>query len=121
MSETGLLIHDENGRFIAGNNASRGRPKGARSKITELFFEDLYAKWQEKGSEAIDAMIETRPHEFVKCVASIMPKEFKLEAGKLSDINDDDLLEALEAVRALMAQRIEARKELPTLVRREGK
>lgn len=71
----------------SGNPA--GRPKGSRNKLGEAFIQDMYADWAENGVAAIQKMREERPHEYVKVVASILPKEVKIE--RLDDMNDDDL------------------------------
>ena len=63
----------------SGNPA--GRPKGGRNKLTETFLEDLYQDWQEGGKEAVLAMRENDPSAYVKVVASLMPREAKLEFG----------------------------------------
>lgn len=96
---------DEKGRFVTGNKSGPGRPKGSRNKLTELFFTDLYAKWQEKGALAMDEMIAARAGDFVKCVASVMPKEFSLDANVLGDLSESELGDFLAALRAFKAGR----------------
>lgn len=69
------------GRFIPGNNGGPGRPKGARSNLSEAFFRDLDKAWQGRGIAAIEAMIDERPHEFAKMIASLQSKEVTGEDG----------------------------------------
>ena len=69
------------GRFLPGNNGGPGRPKGARANLSEAFFRDLDKAWQESGIVAIASMIEDRPHEFAKMIASLQSKELTGEGG----------------------------------------
>lgn len=78
-----------------------GRPKGARSKLAELFWSDLYEKWKAKGAAAIDDMIADKPGDFVKVVASQMPKEFLVKAADLEDVSDDELGDIIATLRSI--------------------
>ncbi|MCP5081626.1 MAG: hypothetical protein GY948_08010 [Alphaproteobacteria bacterium] len=91
-----------NGRFLAGNKGG-GRPKGSRNKLGEQFIADLYAEWQEHGAEALTAMREEKPAEFVKVVASVMPKELHLKNDPFKDISDEELANMLEFVHEQLA------------------
>lgn len=57
----------------SGNPA--GRPKGARSKLGEAFVDALLKDWTDNGVQAIIDMREERPGDYVKVVASLLPKE----------------------------------------------
>lgn len=72
--------------FQAGNP---GRPKGTRNKLGEACIQDLYTDWQEHGLAAIETVRKERPHEYLKVVASILPKEVKIE--RMDDMSDDDI------------------------------
>ena len=52
-----------------------GRPKGSRNKLSEDFFRDLCDAWQAFGKPALETMAMLYPVEFVRLVASLMPKE----------------------------------------------
>jgi hypothetical protein len=106
MADKKLAIEkDEKGRFQTGNSGG-GRPKGSRNKLSELFFNDLYGKWQEKGAQAIDEMIAARPGDFVKCVASVMPKEFSLDGNVFGGLSESEIGDFLAALRAVKAGRV---------------
>ncbi len=69
-------------RFKPGQSGNpAGRPKGARSKLAEAFVDALLADWKENGVEAIVAMREDKPADYVKVVASLLPKEITGEDG----------------------------------------
>ena len=78
-----------------------GRPRGSRNRLSERFFKDLYAAWEEKGVFAIEEMIKRSPGDFVKVVASQMPKEFLVGSSGLSDVSDEDLVEFIATLRQL--------------------
>jgi hypothetical protein len=67
----------------------KGRPKGSRNKLGEAFIQDLYSDWQENGLATIETVRAERPHEYLKVVASILPKEVKIE--RMDDMSDDDI------------------------------
>jgi hypothetical protein len=60
----------------SGNPA--GRPKGARSKLGEDFLKALQADFAEHGVSAIAEVRETKPDQYIKVIASILPKEIDL-------------------------------------------
>jgi hypothetical protein len=59
----------------SGNPA--GRPKGSRNKLSEEFFRDLCDAWQAFGKPALETMAMLYPVEFVRLVASLMPRELE--------------------------------------------
>ena len=80
-----------------------GRPKGSRHKLGTAFIDDLYAAWQTQGKDVIARVIEERPHEFLKSVASILPKEIEVKTTSVQELSDDDLAAALIALRSATA------------------
>ena len=61
--------------FQPGNTLGKGRPKGSRNKLGEDFLSALQQDFSEHGVAAITKVREDRPHEYLKVVASILPKE----------------------------------------------
>lgn len=78
----------------------KGRPKGARSRLAEAFLGDLYNDWEEHGIEAIHAVRELRPQDYIKVIASILPKQLEVKDQPLDEIGDDDLALAIAAINA---------------------
>lgn len=78
-----------------------GKPKGAKHRLQEDFVKDVQAAWTEKGKEAIAMMIADKPGDFVKMVASLMPKDVTLNINDNSEMTDDELT---RRIRDLAAQ-----------------
>jgi hypothetical protein len=77
---------DEKGRFGPGNP---GRPKGSRHKLGEAFIQALYADFEEHGPRVIETVRTEKPDAYMKVVASLLPKEFKIET--VSELTDEQL------------------------------
>jgi len=109
MSEETTVKRDENGRWVAGSKSDRcgnphGRPLGARTKLSDAFIKDVLDAWQQRGKAAIKTFIDERPHEFVKLIASILPRHFNVKVNELDELTDEQLIRELTAVRAELAR-----------------
>ena len=93
---------DESGKFIVPPK-SPGRPKGSRNKLTEQFLADVYEAWQESGQSCIAEMIADKPGDFVKLVATIIPKEATLNIHDHSELTDDELAERVRSLASQLA------------------
>ena len=78
----------------------KGRPKGSRNKLGEDFLSALQADFAQHGAKTIETVREERPHEYLKVVASILPKELNVKTDALNEMTDDDLASILDAVRS---------------------
>ena len=66
----------------SGNPA--GRPRGARSKLTEAFLDALMEDFEQAGPAAIAVMRAEKPNEYARMIASILAKEVDV-SGDVSD------------------------------------
>lgn len=82
----------------SGNPA--GRPKGSRARLAECFLDAMYDAFQDKGKEAIDKVIKNRPHEFIRAIASLLPKEFTIKDATLDELGDNEITDLIAAFRA---------------------
>lgn len=94
----------ETGRFVTGNIGG-GRPKGARNKLGEAFFGDMFEAWQSQGKSVIAAVIEKDPAAFLRSMVAIMPKQVEVDINQYDSMTDDQLkqqfLAALREANAL--------------------
>lgn len=58
-----------------------GRPKGARSKLGEAFVAELLKDFEDHGAAAIIKVRDEKPSDYIRVVASILPKEHTGEDG----------------------------------------
>jgi hypothetical protein len=93
--------------FEAGRAKTGGRTKGARNKISASFLETLAADFEEYGAAAIKIMRIERPTEYVKVVASILPREFEITENRLMEIDDDTLDIMLDYAKRRLADRLD--------------
>jgi hypothetical protein len=83
-----------------------GRPKGAKNRLQGDFLYALADDFREHGVEAIRIMRVERPAEYVKVVASLMPKELLVtQDNALTDLTDEQLESALAKVLREKAER----------------
>lgn len=80
---------NERGQFVAGHASLGGRPRGARNRLGEEFIEKLYADFAEHGAEAIVKVREEKPDQYLRVIASLLPKEVKLSTE--ADLSDEEL------------------------------
>ncbi|HEX7720469.1 MAG TPA: hypothetical protein VF389_11735 [Woeseiaceae bacterium] len=92
---------EETGRFLTGNNGG-GRPKGSRNKLGEDFLKALSEDFAEHGAEAISECRESKPKDYVKIIASLLPKEATLHIER-KDVSEEELLDRLRALHARIA------------------
>lgn len=78
----------------------KGRPKGSRNELAEAFLADLHADWVDYGATAIVDMREDKPAEYVKVVASILPKELKIST--VEELSDDELIARIRQLEQLV-------------------
>jgi hypothetical protein len=81
---------DEKGRFLTGNSGG-GRPKGSRNQLGEAFVADLYADWQANGADTIARVREERPQDYLKVLASILPKDVNLNVSRFDHMTEAEL------------------------------
>jgi hypothetical protein len=84
------------GQWRAGQSGNpAGRPKGARNKVSEKLLEALAEDFDTHGKEVIEKVRVERPHDYLKIVASLVPKQMEIENRRpqlrAEDLTDDEL------------------------------
>jgi hypothetical protein len=80
-----------------------GRPKGSRNKLGEDFIAAVAADFDQHGPATIKQVREERPHEYLKVVAGILPKELNVRTNALEELSEDELTAGINALRSLLA------------------
>lgn len=89
-----------------------GRPRGSRHKLSEVFLGDLYQTWHKHGRTAIEEMIAKSPGDFVKVVASLVPRQLEMSpSDPFENIDDDELEDVHAMLQAALAEREAALEE----------
>src|SRR5919198_2789716 len=107
-------------RFEQGNTLSKGRPRGAKNRLSARILEDMHQVWTELVSEGKTAppeskmtglstlriMARERPAEFAKMYAGILPRELDVSDSTLADMSYEEIEAKLtERMTALAALR----------------
>ena len=100
------------GQWVAGTRdptRNRGRPLGARHKISNAFLLDGQKLWEEKGEDAMRRALLRDPMRFVEMVARLMPSKIERSGSEpLDDVTDERLATLLDALRMAAAARGQA-------------
>lgn len=89
----------------SGNPA--GRPKGARSKLTETFLRALVEDFDTHGKVAIEACRAERPGEYLRICAMLIPKSLVGETVPI-DLGDTDTAAGLVSAMARVLSAVES-------------
>ena len=75
-----LVQRGEKGQLKPGSILNpKGRPKSARSKLSESFLVDLHDVFMERGKAAIEEVCKDKPAEFLRVIAQVLPKQLESE------------------------------------------
>jgi transcriptional/translational regulatory protein YebC/TACO1 len=85
--------------FTKGQPKIGGRRKGSRDKIATALLEAIAKDFEHHGEEVVRIARVERPTEYLKVVASLLPKEFEITDQRLKDIPDDELDALIEIAR----------------------
>lgn len=80
-----------------------GRPRGSRNVLSEAFIAALHVDFAEYGVAVIEKVRTEKPAEYLKIVASLVPRDINLNTPGIEEMTDDELLGALEDIRAIAA------------------
>jgi uncharacterized protein DUF5681 len=80
----------------SGNPA--GRPKGSRNALGEAFIEAMHADFEAHGVAAIVQVREEKPDQYLKVIASILPKDLNVNINQMDDLTDDQLIQRIRSL-----------------------
>lgn len=85
-------------RFKAGETANPGgKPVGARNKLQGDFMRELADDFAANGKDAIIACRTDKPEQYIRIIASLMPKELEVKRP-LEELTDDELAAGVAAL-----------------------
>jgi hypothetical protein len=88
------------GRFVKGQTANpHGRPRHSRERLSNAFFDELALSFEHKGKKAIASLADKDPATYVRVIASLMPKEIRMDAGPLAELGQQELDALAKAAR----------------------
>lgn len=80
----------------SGNPA--GRPLGARSKLSEAFLDAMQQDFAAHGVSAIVKVRTDKPDQYLKVIASILPKDLNINVNQFDGLPDADIIERIRAL-----------------------
>ena len=83
------------GRFVSGNIGGPGRGKGSRNKLGEQFLSALQEDFEEHGAAAIETVRTEKPDQYLKVIASTLPRDLNVNINKFDELSDDELQQRL--------------------------
>lgn len=103
---------DPDKQFKPGQSGNpKGRPLGARSKLGEAFLEAMQQDFDAHGVAAIIEVRETKPDQYLKVIASILPKDLNINVNQMDNLTDDQLIERIRALDATIRPFLDAQGE----------
>lgn len=95
----------KDGRFLTGNTASAGRPRGSRVKLSEAFLAALCEDFMQHGAATIERVRIDKPDAYLKVIAAILPKQIEVTESPFDEMTDEELAAIVKAATdALRAQ-----------------
>ena len=81
----------------------KGRAKGSRFKLTEEFLQALAEDFTDHGLSAIVEMRAKSPGDYIRVVASLVPKEATLNVNVYDELTDEQLYERFRVLQGEIA------------------
>jgi len=100
----------------SGNPA--GRPRGARSKLTEIALQKLLQDFEQYGEGVIEKVRLTAPSNYLAAIVSLMPKQQEKIESPFSDLSDDELAQLEHWLAASRAKQID---QLPAALHEDAR
>lgn len=79
-----------------------GRPKGSRNKLGEAFISALHDDFVQHGPQVIETVRIEKPDQYLKVVASILPKELNIKTDAFDGVSDEQLAALVHAARSAL-------------------
>jgi len=102
-----VIERKPNGQFEKGSSGNLGgNAQRSRHALNADTIREMHAAFRQGGREAIDKVMRTQPAVFLKLLVLLVPREMKVEhSGGVKAMSDEEIEQAIEAIKAYMAQR----------------
>ena len=80
----------------SGNPA--GRPIGARNKLSEQFLQCVLADFEVNGPDAIERARLESPVQYLKLIASLLPRDLNLNVTDADQLSDEELIQRIKVL-----------------------
>jgi hypothetical protein len=80
----------------SGNPA--GRPRGAKSKFSDAFVQDVHAVWEREGLAALEKCAREDAGTFLRVCASLMPRDLNLSVS----VDATEFVQTFRTARAML-------------------
>ena len=102
-----VIERKPNGQFEKGSSGNLGgNAQRTRHIFNKAFLEALANDFREGGPQAIAKVRKYQPAAYMKICALLVPREMKVEhSGGVKAMSDEEIEQAIEAIKANMAQR----------------
>ena len=71
---------------MVGAVSVKGRPKGSRNRLGVAFVEAMLGDFEQHGRTVIASLRDDKPEQYLRIVASILPKEIELGEDAIDTI-----------------------------------
>src|SRR5216684_5269285 len=88
---------------FAPGNPGGARPRGAKNRLHRAFVEALHADFKEHGAAAIRICRMENPTNYLRVIASILPRELTIETAA-ADLTDDELEAMIQRLKTEMLE-----------------
>jgi hypothetical protein len=79
--------------------AERFPRHGRRTKLAEMFLEQLFADWRQHGAETIAQVRKEKPDQYLKLLVAMLPRQVDSEESALDGLTDEQLAIIVAAAR----------------------
>ena len=79
-----------------------GKPRETKNKLSRNFIHALATSFEIKGVKVIDRVIEEHPVDYLRIIASVLPKELEI-TNSIEGLTDEQLSEIIAALQTGLA------------------